>query len=43
VLLLEGSGPGLELFPELFALEGKVTEDDGGVNVFVLVAVSFIE
>ena len=43
MLLLEGSGPGLELFPELFTLEGKVTEDDGGVDVFVLVAVSFCQ
>jgi hypothetical protein len=43
MLFGEGPGPGLEIFPELFALERKIAQYNGGVDIFILLAESFSE
>jgi hypothetical protein len=43
MLFGEGSGPRLEIFPELFTLERKIAHYNGGVDIFILLAESFGE
>jgi hypothetical protein len=43
MLFEEGSGPGLEIFPELFAREGKVAQYNRSIDIFILLAESFGE
>lgn len=43
MLFEEGSGPGLEIFPELLTFEWKITHYSCGVDIFILLAESFSE